>query len=482
MENLRKLISSVQTLREISEVTVDELSYRLQLEGQSFNSEIALEINSLIEQCDLLGIDHPSMQFDDEPIGDREYDDCYGASWQINLAKSKIADHYKKISDRRNLFFFFKDEVLKWIDAVSPFSLDSESLVFDFSEPYNIWIADLQKEFGGDRFSFLPYCYKGAVKDKDLSLLPEAEKIHDLVHAVGLPSEISPKYWFINWGNAPKEFRDIFDKYSCLILACCLANEVWVKNDSIQVKVRGSKTQKISLWHSSSEFSWSTLVHQLKDAAAWVYEDKSEIRQKLILERISIDIKDGCWLYNLQKLLKPALLQAKDNYYFVLAERKDAYYKEMRDVLKDMKAQADLYATKIRDLVGSLSRDFLAIVIFIGLSFVSKFDVSKINSLLSSVELSVFSKILAGYLIMSCLFQNINHFVDAQLSYSESKKWLHILKNYVDDATAEKRFFSPIEARRLSLFIAMAISAFAYAFLALIMWNLSFVSTILLNQ
>lgn len=461
---------------------MDELSYRLQLEGQSFNPQIAIEINSIIEQCDALGVDLPSMLFDGEPIGDRGYDECYGFSWQVNLAKSQIAEKFNKFPNRKNLFFFFENEVLKWIDGVSPFSLDSESLSFDFSQPYNIWISDLKEAFGGDSFAFLPTSFDDEVNEENFACLPASEKIHDLVHTVGLPSEISPKYWFISWGVAPKKFKNIFDKYACLIFACCLANEVWVKNDSIQIKIRGSKAQKISLWHSSSEFSWSALVQQLKDAVTWVYEDKSEIRLKLILERISIDIKDGCWLYNLQKLLKPALLQAKDNYYFVLAERKDAYYKEMRDVLKDMKAQSDLYATKIRDLVGALSRDFLAIVIFIGLSFVSKFDVDKLNSLLTSVELSVFSKILAAYLILSCLFQNINHYVDAQLSFSESKKWLYILKNYVDDATAEERFFAPICARRITLFIAMGISVFSYSVLSLIVWNLSFVSNLLLKQ
>lgn len=461
---------------------MDELSFRLQLEGQTFSPDIAIEVNSIIEQCDVLGIDHPSMLFDDEPIGERSYEECYGFCWQINLAKSQIAEKFNKIQNRKNLFFFFESELLNWIDGVSPFSLDSGGLSFDFSEPYNIWVSDLKEAFGGCSFALLPVSFEGEVNEENISCLPGSEKIHDLVHTVGLPSEISPKYWFISWGVAPKNLKNTFDKYACLVFACCLANEVWVKNDSIQIKIRGSKTQKISLWHSLSEFSWSSLVHQLKDAVAWVYEDKSEIRLKLILERISIDIKDGCWLYNLQKLLKPALLQAKDNYYFVLAERKDAYYKEMRDVLKDMKAQSDLYATKIRDLVGSLSRDFLAIVIFIGLSFVSKFDIEKLNALLTSVELSVFSKILALYLIISCLFQNINHFVDAQLSFNESKKWLYILKNYVDDATAEERFFAPICARRITLFFAMGVSVFSYAFLSLIVWNLSFVSNLLLKQ
>lgn len=472
----------MQNLRQLDGVTVDELSFRIQFEGPSFNSKIATLLNSIIEQCNILEIDFPSMLFDGKLLGNRDYDECYNLPWQINIAKSKIAEKFNKFSNRKNLFFFFKEEVAKWINEVSPLSLDLEVLSFDFSKPYNIWISDLHEKFGGDSFAFLPTSFSQKINEENFSNLPSSEKIHNLIHTVGLPAEISPQYWYISWGEAPKNIKNIFDKYSCLVLACCLANEVWAKNDSIQIKIRGTKSQKISLWHSSSEFSWSTLVNQLKEAVTWVYEDKPEIRLKLILERIAIDIQDGCWLYNLQKLLKPALSQAKDNYYFVLAERKDAYYKEMRDVLKDMKAQSDLYATKIRDLVGSLSRDFLAIVIFIGLSFVSKFDIEKLNSLLTSNELSVFSKILAGYLILSCLFQNINHYIDAQLSFSESKKWLYILKNYVDEKTAEERFFAPIHARRLTLFIAMTISAISYALLSLIVWNLSFVTTLLLNQ
>jgi hypothetical protein len=56
----------------------------------------------------------------------------------------------------------------------------------------------------------------------------------------------------------------------------------------------------------------------------------------------------------------------------------------MRELMKDMKAQADLFAAKVRDLVASLTRDILGVLVFIGFSFIGKFDQKNLASLLIS--------------------------------------------------------------------------------------------------
>lgn len=67
-------------------------------------------------------------------------------------------------------------------------------------------------------------------------------------------------------------------------------------------------------------------------------------------------------------------------------------YNEMRELMKDMKAQADLFAAKVRDLVASLTRDILGILVFIGFSFIGKFDLKDLESLLLSNALSLVVK------------------------------------------------------------------------------------------
>jgi hypothetical protein len=201
------------------------------------------------------------------------------------------------------------------------------------------------------------------------------------------------------------------------------------------------------------------------------------------MDRLSIDIEHGqTLLAGAEKYLAVALQQARDSYNFVILDRKDAYHKEVRELMKDMKSQADLYATKVRDLVNSLTRDILSVLVFIGFSFIGKFDQRNINALLESTELSLLVKFLAGYLVLSCVLQFSSHLRDANLAYQESLTWLDVLQHYSSRSDKQDRFLTPIDRRRVTLFVAMWIVGATYATLVLITWNLPFVIELLLAQ
>lgn len=63
-------------------------------------------------------------------------------------------------------------------------------------------------------------------------------------------------------------------------------------------------------------------------------------------------------------------------------ERMDAYHKEMREFIKDMNSQADLYAAKVRDILGLL--------VLVDFSFIAKFDPTKPQELNSSQAFKLF--------------------------------------------------------------------------------------------
>lgn len=150
--------------------------------------------------------------------------------------------------------------------------------------------------------------------------------------------------------------------------------------------------------------------------------------------------------------------------------------------MKDMKSQADLYASKVRDLVSSLTRDILSVLVFIGFSFIGKFDQRNIHALLESTELSLLVKFLAGYLLLSCVLQFISHLRDASLAYEESRTWLDVLQHYSSRSDKQDRFLTPIDRRRVTLFVAMGIIGLIYAILILVTWNLPFTVELLLAQ
>src|SRR5690606_14845571 len=111
-------------------------------------------------------------------------------------------------------------------------------------------------------------------------------------------------------------------------------------------------------------------------------------RLKLLLDRLTLDLGTrSCYIESLHTHLAPALRQAQDSYGFVILDRKDAYVKEMREIMKDMKSQADLYAEKTRAITNALIRDFLGVLFIIALSFMGKFDRTNLHALLASHEL-----------------------------------------------------------------------------------------------
>ncbi|WP_145494302.1 hypothetical protein [Yersinia bercovieri] len=173
--------------------------------------------------------------------------------------------------------------------------------------------------------------------------------------------------------------------------------------------------------------------------------------------------------------------QSQDSYAFVILDRKDAYHKEIRELLKDMRSQADMYASKVRDLVSNITRDVLGILAFVGYSFLGKFDNKNIDQLLASHELSLLVKFLSGYLILSCVLQVIIHSRDAFLTLNESEKWLKVLQRYTSREENQESFLLPIRKRRRTLFISLGVMVSIYIVLALTMWFLPTIVTWLLS-
>ncbi|EBW2650618.1 hypothetical protein DEI20_23675 [Salmonella enterica subsp. enterica serovar Newport] len=162
-------------------------------------------------------------------------------------------------------------------------------------------------------------------------------------------------------------------------------------------------------------------------------------------------------------------------------DRKDAYHKEMRELLKNMRSQADMYASKVRDIVGNVTRDILGVFAFVGYSFLGKFDKANINELLASHELALLVKFLAGYLVLSCAMQVIVHWRDASLTTEESKKWLRVLQRYTSREENKESFLEPIMKRKKTLFLALFIIMMVYTILAICTWNLPVIASYLLS-
>jgi len=475
MKNLEKLFKELDNLQKVS-LNLKETDARLTITGNNLD-QVTLNIfrnifllfkelaqNNFIGDL-IIRAGEENINFDDRYLNTEQY---LTFSWRLILAKKNLADLLKARNDEKTILFYDKHSMMEWISLIDPCS-PSE----DFSNAITIRVRGEMARFGNSLLWILPIGEINAT-NSPLDDLPDDEKVQALIHVmtVNKTIRISPKTFTPTWGNLNHDLAKPFIKLGILILSSCLVQELKCENDSYKVTLRGVKRQELFLFDNSDTFSVDLLNNLIK-AVIWVYEERSETRLKLIMDRLSMDIDpSNSLIKGMNLFLDEALQQAKDSYTFVILERKDAYHKEMRDLLKDMKSQADMYAAKVRDLVSSLTRDILGILIFVALSFISKFDTNNLTKLINSIELATFLKFLSGYLILSCTLQLISHYRDANLSYDESKQWLGILQNYTSKHDNKEKFIEPINKRRNTLFIAMFLCGLIYTILATTIWNL----------
>ncbi|MQY50759.1 hypothetical protein [Rhodocyclus gracilis] len=476
MTEAGKLLDRVEALCR-SGAQAHEESFRLTVEGACLSAAQASLLAEIGAQLQLVVPDaRPSLVVGGESVdsGELTDDDSFlGLGWSFSLGKAGLSSLWPARKEEATLFFFSEQGLCSWLETLNPF-IRSSAYDPDFSKPVTIRVGDLKSPVGGPLLWVLPLD-ASAPERIEGPRLPEDVDVHALVHAAssGPNMRIAPKGWALTWGALDSAVAKPLMRLGCLVLAACLANDIKHSEGAITAAIRGTKRFSLPLWNANSELAWRSLHQRLVAAVAWVYAERPETRLKLLMDRLSLDLNPGeCFLACLDRHLDFALKQAEDSYPFVILERKDAYYKELRDLMKDMKSQSDHYATKARELVSSLLRDLLGVLAFIAFSFVGKFDQQKLEGLLSSPELGLFLKFLAGYLLLSIVLQLVIHRRDDVLTQREGDKWLDALRNYTSSEEKRTSFTNLIQSRRNTLHVAMAVSAFIYGCLVLAVWNL----------
>lgn len=457
---------------------VSEEGHRLVVSGEqllpglpALLAEIGRELATVVpDEQPILRVGGESVTLDEL----REDDSYLNAGWQFIVAKTRIAALLRARQDETTVLFFSEEGLCTWLEKIDPLAVQ-EGYDPDFSKPVTIRVVGLAQSFGGPMLWVLPNDGSTPAISQETGL-PDSPDIHGLVHVVSTNTRfrIAPRGWALTWGDLRTPSAKVFARLGCIVLGACLVHEIKRNDDrALTVTIRGGKTHKLALWNSNSVLNWHELMKQLIETVTWVYAERAETRLKLIMDRLALDLNDGeCLLACLQLHLDSALNQARDSYGFVILERKDAYFKEMRELMKDMKSQADLYAGKVRDLVSSLVRDTLGVLVFIAFSFVGKFDQQRLHQLLDSIELALFLKVLAVYLVLSVTLQLMAHWRDDQLSRSEGENWLNVLQNYTGAQDKKERFLAPLARRRTTLHVAMVLSGVLYGILALLVWQL----------
>ena len=143
--------------------------------------------------------------------------------------------------------------------------------------------------------------------------------------------------------------------------------------------------------------------------------------------------------------------------------------------MKDMKTQADQYASKVRDLIAALTRDVVGVLVLVGFSFIGKFDVTNLQQLVTSAPFAILCKALAVYLVVSSALLATATIRDANLGLEEINGWFKILQNYVSSPDFAERVLGPLQKRRTFLWIMLGIVGILYVAVIRLVWQLPYV-------
>ncbi|EAW1284523.1 hypothetical protein AZF69_23735 [Salmonella enterica] len=490
MDAVLALLARIEEVSVLAD-SVQEECYRLTVTGSSVSSRIVVLCQEIEQFCRILNVSSPVYRVDnytlDDPDELSDYLNKEACSWSIVLGKHAIASLLSSrvgfADSKDNLLYLSEAPALRWINSVDPFASIENNTAPSFDKEVIIWLYKSELCFGGKGVTVLPVSTTSLPEDTHfLQSLPERSEISELVRInANELIKIRPESFIISWGDTNSLLAKSFILLAvkCLVASICF--ELRKDHEDYTVMFKGTKSLAISL-NDECHIPLDALQSELIKTVLWIYSERRETRLQLVMDRLSLDMIPGRNCYEeLAENIGAALQQSQDSYAFVILDRKDAYHKEMRELLKDMRSQADMYASKVRDIVGNVTRDILGVFAFVGYSFLGKFDKANINELLASHELALLVKFLAGYLILSCAMQVVVHWRDASLTTEESKKWLRVLQRYTSREENKESFLEPIMKRKKTLFLALFIIMMVYTILAICTWNLPVIASYLLS-
>jgi hypothetical protein len=188
-----------------------------------------------------------------------------------------------------------------------------------------------------------------------------------------------------------------------------------------------------------------------------------------VADRLSLDLRaEEPLLSGASRLIDDALAQAKERYRFVIADQKEAWTKELREVLKDVQGQTRLYSDKLRSIMNSLLRDVLAALLLVSLGLFARFG--KSQDVLGSHEAELLFRALGIYLLASFALQAFVHLRDVIISDREVRAWAMQTRSHLGPDALKKYLDDRLDKRWREFVVTGLVLALAYLLLAMGAW------------
>ncbi len=379
--------------------------------------------------------------------------------WKLTFNKQGFIE--KKLdSDCYFNIFLTSIECSNWMNLVNPIE---ESNPINYFSPLKIIVKDLIYPIGSEYLSLIPADIKfSSHKFLNTCRLPNFESLQENTHFISETKiRFNPNTYALSEGEYDTQLSHSLMRQSSIALSVCIVDEYYSYE---KVILNGLKRMKLSIYNSLDSYNYELIKNQI-DLVKWLYEDKIQTRKKLFNERLTLEIVESQTLVDaLKNYLSESLEQAKARYNFVILERKDAYLKELKELLKDLRTQSELYSQKIRTLLSNLLRDILTALVLVGFTIFTKFS-DNIGLDKKKLLIYVFDA-LAVYFIISIIFQSIVDITDLSVTNKEIRYWKRASKELISDNEFDKYHTGSLNSRKISMFILYPLIAFLYFLIA----------------
>lgn len=445
--------------------TIDLLTVTGELTETALNQLIAT-LKAFTDE----GIEHPSLMIDAQPEDIDALQNLSKSTLQDSSKEWKLSLHKARLLiDENHKVFIMSKAFIEWANQLTP----TRTLGCDFNKPLTIFIKGLAEAFGGPSLRFIPVDAEDFVSPEHTVDFPDEKQVRSIVRVTSSNHiHLNPNSVALSWGDRNQPEALPFKRFFMAVMTLCFAQEIYVRNDEVRVMLRGTKNLDSNLTPNWTFEISTKVLDDTATAITWMFQERVETRQRLLSDRLSLDITDGSsFIRGVSEHVNNALDQAKERYGFVILDRKDAYLKELKDVMKDVRTQADLYAGKVRDLVSTLLRDVLAVLFLVGVSLIAKLNTTEVATSVNSAQLFVFFKVLAIYFFFSMALQIISHTRDLVLAKNECEKWLQLTHDYLTKEVVEENFTKPLSKRRNMFCFFASVSIAIYLALIGLSWN-----------
>jgi hypothetical protein len=379
-----------------------------------------------------------------------------GSKWSININK------IYKLDETKTTFFYSVDEFKKWSKTLNPFNTENP---FNKYSKLKIVVRDIIDPIVGTNYIILNQNHSNVFNDYD-DKLPIYDKILENVHILSKDKfELNPKNFIIE--STINEMSLPFFHMYIITMAASITSEIINENE---VVLRGIRKIELKLINKSSLSITKKFIEELRKTVEWIYEEKTDLRLKLFLERITLDINlKNEYLNELVLINKSSFDQSKERYSFILFDRKDQHQKELRDLLKDLKTISDLYSTKARTVLSNLLRDVLAGFFLIAITMFSKID--NPEELIKKPIIILIFKGFSIYFIISIIYQTSMDWFDMNKTEKEFKYWKNTSREYLSEEEFNNHINNTITKRREGTIIFYILLIISYLTIAYCTWD-----------